>query len=100
MFINIAREIDRAMPGNQGWHREILGQMTLDIPVIRPAVIGPELASRLQQYLSFRYRFRNLYGYDLEWAKMEELINNMEFTLKQLKESMETFLETLGHIVE
>jgi biopolymer transport protein ExbB/TolQ len=74
--------------------------MTLDIPVKRPAVIDPELAAQIQQYLSFRHRFRNLYGYELEWGKMEELINNMESTLKRLKDSMERFLEVLAQIAE
>lgn len=100
MFINIARETDRTVPREEGWHRELLEQMTLDIPVKRPAVIGPGLAAQLQQYLSFRHRFRNLYGYELEWGKMEELINNMEPTLKGLKDSTESFLEVLTQIVE
>lgn len=100
MFISIAREIDRTVPERDGWHRDLLEQMTLDIPVKRPAVIGPELAALLQQYLSFRHRFRNLYGYELEWSKMEELINSMDSTLKRLKDSMESFLEVLAQIVE
>lgn len=100
MFINIARETDQTVPRNEGWHREVLEQMTLDIPVRRPAVIGPELAAQLQQYLSFRHRFRNLYGYELEWGKMEGLLNNMDFTSKQLKDSMDSFLEVLTQIVE
>lgn len=66
----------------------------------RPAVISPELASQLQQYLSFSHRFRNLYGYELEWGKMEELLDNMPTTLKQLKKSIENFLEALSKIVE
>ena len=100
MFINIARETDRTVPLGEGWHRELLEQMTLDIPAIRPAVFGPELTAQLQQYLSFRHRFRNLYGYELEWGKMEELINNMDSTLKRLKDSMESLLEVLAEIVE
>ena len=100
MFINIARETDRTVPKDEGWHRELLEQMTLDIPVKRPAVISPDLALQLQQYLSFRHRFRNLYGYELEWGKMDELIVNMEPTLKRLKSSTENFLEILTQIAE
>lgn len=100
IFVNIAREIDQTVPKSEGWHRQLLEQMTLDIPVKRPAVIDPELAAQIQQYLSFRHRFRNLYGYELEWGKMEELINNMESTLKRLKDSMERFLEVLAQIAE
>lgn len=100
IFINVAREIDQTVPKSEGWHRELLEQMTLDIPVKRPAVIGPELAMQIQQYLSFRHRFRNLYGYELEWGKMEGLTSNMESTLQQLKDSVEKFMEVLAQIAE
>ncbi|MHB8917114.1 MAG: ribonuclease toxin HepT-like protein [Desulfocucumaceae bacterium] len=30
MFINIARETDRTVPREEGWHRELLEQMTLE----------------------------------------------------------------------
>ncbi|SFH06731.1 hypothetical protein SAMN05660649_03717 [Desulfotomaculum arcticum] len=100
IFINVAREIDQTVPKSEGWHRELLEQMTLDIPVKRPAVIGPELAMQIQQYLSFRHRFRNLYGYELEWGKMEGLTSNMESTLQQLKDSVEKFMEVLAQITE
>jgi len=100
MFINIAKEIDRTVPRGEGWHRELLEQMTLDIPSKRPAVISLELAALLHQYMGFRHRFRNLYGYELEWGKMEELFSNMDSTLNQLKNSTENFLEVLAQIVE
>jgi len=98
MFINIAREIDGTVPKAEGWHRQLLEQMTLDIPAKRPAVINADLAARLQHYLSFRHRFRNLYGFELEWTRMEELVENLGKTLKMLKNSVEDFLTVLQSI--
>jgi len=100
IFINIAREIDQMVPKSEGWHRQLLEQMTLDIPAKRPAVIDAKLAAQVQQYLSFRHRFRNLYGFELEWSKMEELINNMELTFKLFKDRIERFLEVLAQITK
>lgn len=100
IFINIAREIDQTVPKSEGWHRQLLEQMTLDIPAKRPAVIDAKLAAQVQQYLSFRHRFRNLYGFVLEWGKMEELINNMELTFKLFKDRIERFLEVLAQITK
>lgn len=100
MFINIAREIDHVVPKSEGWHRQLLEQMMLDVPSKRPAVIDAELFTQLQQYLSFRHRFRNLYGYELEWAKMGELVQNMGAVFKRLKNSIEDFLDSLPDIVD
>ncbi len=98
IFINIAREVDQVVPKTEAWHRELLEQMMLDIPSKRPAVIDGDLAVQLQQYLSFRHRFRNLYGYELEWARMEHLVKNLESTLKDLRNTLDNFLELLQKI--
>jgi len=100
IFISVARDIDQTVPKNEGWHRQLLEQMTLDIPYKRPAVIDASLAAQIQEYLSFRHRFRNLYGFELEWSKMEILIKNMESTSKQIKESTEKFLDVLNAIAD
>lgn len=100
VFINIAREIDRSVPGAEGWHRQLLEQMTLDIPSKRPAVIDNQLADQIHQYLSFRHRFRNLYGFELKPDKLEELTQNLGGCLKQFKKSIEIFLEVLSNIVD
>ncbi|MCL6612925.1 MAG: hypothetical protein K6T66_15445 [Peptococcaceae bacterium] len=100
IFINIAREIDHSVPADRGWHRELLDQMTLDIPDKRPAVLDDELASRIRQYLSFRHRFRNLYGYELEPDRLEELTQNMGGCLQKLKRRLEAFFELLPDITE
>ncbi|OPY57966.1 MAG: hypothetical protein A4E55_01271 [Pelotomaculum sp. PtaU1.Bin035] len=99
IFINIAREIDETVPKAEGWHRQLLEQMTLDISVRRPPVVDANLAAQLQQYLSFRHRFRNLYGFELEWARMEELVKNLGITLKMLKNNIENLLVFLQDVM-
>jgi hypothetical protein len=39
--------------------------MTMPIEGVRPAVVSPELAADLDDYLSFRHVFRNIYGFEL-----------------------------------
>lgn len=36
---DIAKEVDRRVPIGEGWHSELLHQMTLDIPGLRPPVM-------------------------------------------------------------
>jgi hypothetical protein len=100
MFMRIARDIDEVVPKTDNWHRDLLEQMALEIPTKRPAIIDTGVAAQLQQYLSFRHRFRNLYGYELEWGRMEELITNMANILKRLKNNIEDFFAVLPGILE
>ncbi|RJX17455.1 MAG: hypothetical protein C4575_13125 [Desulforudis sp.] len=100
VFVSIAREIDGVVPKSDGWHREILEQMALEIPSKRPAVIDRELARELERYLSFRHRFRHLYGYELEWSRLEPLIEGLGDTLQLFDNALDRFLTVVSDIVD
>jgi len=55
-------------------------------------VINPELAGQLQQYLAFRHRFRNLYGFDLAWGSMEQPVKALPETLRRFNTALDNFL--------
>lgn len=96
IFLNIAKEIDQSAPRSESWHRLLLEQMTLHLQGRRPAVIDKELAGDLQQYLAFRHRFRNLYGFDLEWNRMDQLVKEMPEVLHRLTLDINEFLNMLA----
>ena len=50
-----------AFAGSDAWHTELLRQMALDVPDVRPAVIGFAAADQLDEYRKFRHRIRNIY---------------------------------------
>jgi hypothetical protein len=58
----------------------------------RPALISAGLHDRLDDYLTFRHRFRNLYGFELEWERMAELVSGCASTLAQLEAELDTFM--------
>ena len=62
IFVRIASELNGGVPRAEQWHRELLGNMTLEIPEVRPAVLDPALAGALGTYLRFRHVFRNACG--------------------------------------
>ena len=68
---SIAKEIDRRLPTGEEWHSELLHQMTLDVPGLRPPVICSMTEKRLREYLGFRHLFRKRYGFELDWEKMK-----------------------------
>ncbi|NIO71857.1 MAG: hypothetical protein GTN71_23215 [Anaerolineae bacterium] len=57
------------------------------------------MAQRLDEYLRFRHLFRNVYGFDLEWERCRELLDDLPATFGRLSQRLETFDEFL-HTLE
>ena len=95
IFLHIAKEIDQTAPKSETWHRLLLEQMTLNLEGRRPPVITRQMAKDLEVYLSFRHRFRNLYGFELSWERMEPLVLNMPQTVEKFSREIHAFLELL-----
>jgi hypothetical protein len=62
IFERIARELDASVPSGDRWHRELLSQMSAEIPGTRPAVIERALVADLGALLGFRHFFRHAYA--------------------------------------
>lgn len=71
----------------------VLEQMSLTIPDRRPALINDELVGELQGFLAFRHRFRNLYGFELEWSRMQPLVKKLPGTLRQFRNAVRSMLK-------
>jgi hypothetical protein len=63
LFGAIASDVDGARPTGLAWHRDLLGQMSLAVPDVRPSVITPATVTALMDYLEFRHIVRNVYAY-------------------------------------
>jgi len=57
----------------------------------RPAVISPELADRLDAYRRFRHRARHIYGFDLEWSKVQGLAAGLLSLFEALQQGLSSF---------
>ncbi|MGQ9533510.1 MAG: ribonuclease toxin HepT-like protein [Desulfotomaculales bacterium] len=93
IFKVVAGRIDRTVPSGEYWHKEILEQMTLEVPGVRPPVVAPETARKLDELRAFRHVFRNVYGFNLSPEKIREL-------LVQLPEVSSLFKRDLGRFKE
>jgi hypothetical protein len=98
MFRNIAFNIDEELPNGPSWHTNLLDRMTLSIPSVRKKVINDKLKAKLYDYLRFRHIFRNVYGFDLNWDKMNQLVCSMEKVYQDLKNQMMDFLKFLEEL--
>ena len=88
----IARELNGGVPRAEQWHRELIRNMALDIPAVRPAVIDTDLAGTLEEYLRFRHVFRNVYGAVLSAGRMRSLEARMPATLEAFRNQVRSFL--------
>jgi hypothetical protein len=65
----VARLVDEDTPSGANWHRDLLLQMRIELPGLRPAVIPLEVIPDLDELRKFRHFFRNAYVLDLDSGK-------------------------------
>lgn len=95
IFELIARETNCYISTSEQWHKKLLHRMTIEIKGIRPPVISKELAAELDEYLSFRHLFRNIYGFELESKRLENLIEKFEDTVNLFRKEIKEFIDKL-----
>jgi hypothetical protein len=98
LFELIARRMDQNLPSGETWHRDLLRQMTKDLPDLRPAVISQETASALDKFRRFRHLVQNIYVMNLEADKMAELTTVLPALWPKLRDeflALADFLEDI-----
>ena len=92
VFVRIAEELNGGVPQGEQWHRQIVTDMSLEIPDVRPAVIDPDLARELGNYLRFRHVFRHVYGSPLAAERMRPLQQRLPGVLAGFRTQVRAFL--------
>ncbi|GBF79199.1 hypothetical protein [Aphanothece sacrum] len=94
IFQIIASELNGGLPSGYDWHRRLLTRMTTSQDY-RPAILTAQTAQQLAEYLSFRHVVRNIYGFELETQRVENLVNNYYETWQHFEQDMQNFLTWL-----
>lgn len=92
VFVRIAEELNGGVPHGEQWHRQLVKDMSLEIPGVRPAVIDEELARSLGDFRRFRHVFRNVYGFALEDERMRPLEERLPAVLAAFRRQVGEFL--------
>ncbi len=98
VFRQIAATVDGSVPTNAEWHRELLEQMALDLPKIRPPVLTREAIQRLDEYLRFRHVVRNVYTFSFDPERIGRLVKELEIVFEQVKQELSAFADFLETI--
>ncbi len=91
IFEAIAHRLDPDFPSGERWHRDLLEQMGQEIPDVRPAVLSIESVKRLDEFLAFRHRVRNLYTFNLEAERLHELLERLPDAWQYVRIDIEAF---------
>ncbi len=94
----IAREMDGGPLGGDMWHTELLRQMRLELPDVRPAVLSEATCYALDEYRKFRHLVRHSYATRLEAAKIVPLVEKLPATWQQVKSQLLDFAEFLSEL--
>ena len=95
----VAKSVDGVVPQGPNWHRELLVQMTLSVPQVRPPVISTETAVVLLEFLAFRHVFRNVYGFGLSAVRLGELLPKLPGAAKRLEDEVTRFLAAMEEVL-
>jgi len=100
IFELIALELDGGTLGGETWHTELLRQMSLDVPDLRPPVLQAETAARLDEYRKFRHRIRNIYAMNLDPDRMAPLVAGLPILWPAIQQELIAFAVFLGNLAE
>ena len=100
IFERIAIDIDGEIPKGAEWHTQLLIRMGAEIESIRPAVISRKFQNQLKEYLRFRHLFRNIYGFELEWRKNQDLVNSVPELYTKFRTEITTFFEFIDTLTK
>ncbi|MBW1804166.1 MAG: hypothetical protein JRJ85_25965 [Deltaproteobacteria bacterium] len=98
IFKLVASEVNGAIPRELDWHRRLLTQMAIDIEGVRPPVISRETMKGLEELLRFRHVVRNIYGYELESARIEDMISLLTGLYRRFVEEVGVFISFLDGV--
>jgi predicted nucleotidyltransferase len=96
IFKQIAQIIDNSVPDQADWHRQLLRQMMISIPDIRPQVISSQTKAVLDEYCSFRHVVRNIYSINLKGERVQELAKDLNQCYQLLEEDLRKFIAIIN----
>ena len=97
---HIATEVDGHVPAGAEWHQELLRQMAIPLPRIRPAVFSADTIKRLDEYLRFRHVVRHVYAFEFDPQRIRPLVEALAGDFAQVKDELAVFIGFLKGLAD
>ncbi|HEX5500669.1 MAG TPA: hypothetical protein VFX03_15640, partial [Thermomicrobiales bacterium] len=95
IFTHIAASVDQNEPAGSDWHRELLRQMTIALPGIRPAVLSMTTAEDVDEYLRLRHMVRHIYAFQLDTERVDRLAGRLPPIVRAIDAELGAFAPLL-----
>ena len=96
IILLIFKSIGENIPNDFHWHKKLLEQ-TFIASEKRAKIFKNEYKEKLFEYLSFRHYFRHSYGHEVEWIRLNPLINGVVEFWKVIENDIKVFIETFDY---
>ena len=96
----IAANVDRSVPSGREGHRELLLQMSVVVPQVRPQVLSTETVEALDEYLRFRHVVRNVYAFEFDLERVQRMVQRLPSTLERVRAELSSFAEFLEGLAQ
>jgi len=91
MLILIFKFYDKQLPNSNKWHMEMLDKAFISRNE-RKQIFCNGIKERMEEHMKFRHFVRHMYGFQLEWEKMEGLLAGINDFWETIKENINSFL--------
>jgi hypothetical protein len=98
IFRQIATVVDQSVPTGPEWHRELVIQMSTDVPSLRPPVISAETVRAMDEYLRFRHVVQNVYAFEFDHERIEKLVSRLRPSFEQVRGELLAFADFLEQL--
>ncbi|WP_044206250.1 ribonuclease toxin HepT-like protein [Coleofasciculus chthonoplastes] len=96
IFYEIAKEIDGDVPTGADWHRQVLEQLSVEIPTVRQAVLSQTTLIDLDEFRRFRHVVRSNYAHNLNPDLVVQLSEKLAICSQKLMQDIQVFMRGMG----
>jgi hypothetical protein len=100
IFRHVAATVDQSMPSGPEWHQELLHQMHVSLPEIRPQVISGETVQAVDEYLRFRHVVQNVYAFEFDPGRIERLVQRLRPSFERVHVELLAFANFLDNLAQ
>ncbi|MCL4872197.1 MAG: hypothetical protein KJ063_24830 [Anaerolineae bacterium] len=100
IFQQIGSTVDGNIPSGHNWHQDLLQQMHMELPELRPSVLSAEAMQMLDEFLRFRHVVRNIYAFQFDPERITRLVSQMRPAWMQVQTELLAFASFLEQVAK
>lgn len=83
------------LPDGETWHIELFQRFSSPAYSGLPELFNTQLAAKIAPYRRFRHVAFHSYGFQLDWMRMKEGVDNIHKVFNQIKSSLAKYLKSV-----